>query len=113
MQLLTKSNFSMCVWRGGGGWGGGILSPQFVSLPLQSVIRGGCKLLCSNGHLDRSRWGVGEDTDLDWARVCNLLFNGKLSFRERMYKVMSMWLIRKGVGPRIKRYRIQFPLLIK
>ena len=32
-----------------------ILSSQVVSLPLKSVIHGGCKLLCSNGHLDRSR----------------------------------------------------------
>ena len=30
-----------------------ILNSQVVSLPLQS---GGCKLLCSSGHLDRSRW---------------------------------------------------------
>ena len=52
-----------------------ILSSQVVSLPFQSVIHmevanfcaamdtlidqdGGCKLLCSNGHLDRSRWYV-------------------------------------------------------
>ena len=33
-----------------------ILSSQVVSLPLLSVIHGGCKLLCSNGHLNRSRW---------------------------------------------------------
>ena len=45
-----------------------ILSSQVVSLPLQEVANfcaamdtligqgGGCKLLCSNGHLDRSRW---------------------------------------------------------
>ena len=32
-----------------------ILSSQVVSLPFQSAIHGGCKLLCSNGHLDRSR----------------------------------------------------------
>ena len=32
-----------------------IPSSQVVSLPLKSVIHGGCKLLCSNGHLDRSR----------------------------------------------------------
>ena len=32
-----------------------ILSSQVVSLPCKSVIHGGCKLLCSNGHLDRSR----------------------------------------------------------
>ena len=30
------------------------LSSQVVSLHLKSVIHGGCKLLCSNGHLDRS-----------------------------------------------------------
>ena len=35
-----------------------ILSSQLISLPLQWVIRGCCKLLCSNGHLDRSRWLV-------------------------------------------------------
>ena len=32
-----------------------ILSSQVVSLPCKFVIRG-CKLLCSNGHIDRSRW---------------------------------------------------------
>ena len=32
-----------------------VLSSQVVSLHLKSVIHGGCKLLCSNGHLDRSR----------------------------------------------------------
>ena len=32
-----------------------ILSSQVFSLHIKSVIHGGCKLLCSNGHLDRSR----------------------------------------------------------
>ena len=32
-----------------------VLSSQVVSLHLKSVIHGDCKLLCSNGHLDRSR----------------------------------------------------------
>ena len=72
-----------------------ILSSQVVSLPCKSVIHGGCKLLCSNGHLDRSRClkhGEGDlhnvqlltygipcnlDTDAEVVVQCSSLLQGQ------------------------------------
>ena len=81
-----------------------ILSSQVVSLPFQSVIHGGCKLLCSNEHLDRSRW-VTVIRDLTWlhttirigTRFClasssSGSFMGFFSFRQFMLIQHSLYL---------------------
>ena len=53
-QLYSKSYERILMNFYGGVWGNNILNSQVVLLPLQS---GGNKLLYSDGHLDRLRWG--------------------------------------------------------
>ena len=63
------------------------LSSQVVPLPLQSVIHWGCKLLCSNGHLDRSRCGGPSFTPHHLTFMMLFQILGRLSYqRSQIHK---------------------------